>query len=217
MVAIPLLMALAPARAQNIVYAGQSSDLKIIEVQGDLYYWELYKDVAGVNFATVPGNCPPGEAYFTGISTGDSVNVMWTTPGLYFFKVTAIRPNCTNNIKVGKMEVLPGNPMAVIATPLPICAGDSIHLTVTLFGTAPWNITLTDNKSPSNNFIFTNITASPFTLTVPMITRVTTTYRITEVTDFYGTYTTPSLPAIQVVNPKPVNSRIYQYEPVVKK
>ena len=68
-----------------------------------------------------------------------------------------------------------------------------------------------------NPFIFTNITSSPFTLTVPMITRATTTYRITEVTDFYGTYTTPSLPAIQVVNQKPVNSRIYQYEPVVKK
>ena len=208
-------MAMAPAVAQNTVYAGQTRDLKVIGVPGDTYVWELYKDVTGVNFATVPGNCPPGEAYFTGTSTGDSVNVMWTTPGLYFFKVTAFRANCTDNIKIGKMEVLDAQPMAVILTPDTICAGDSVHLTVALNGTAPWSFTLVDNHS--NSFGFTNITSSPFTLTVPMIQRMTTSYWITEVTDANSTYMTPSSPVVQVVNRKPVSSHIYQYEPVVKK
>ncbi len=214
LVAIPLLLALAPATAQNIVYAGQTNDLKVVEIPGDTYVWELYKDVEGVNFATVPGNCPVGEAYFTGISTGDSVNVMWTTPGIYFFKVTAYRANCTMNIKIGKMTVIGEMPLAVIDPPPPICVGDSARLTVSVSGTGPWSIILTDGV---NDFVFDGIIAIPFNLTVPMIPRVTTTYWIREVTDANGTHTTPSAPVVQVVNQKPVNSRIYQYEPVVKK
>jgi hypothetical protein len=214
LVAIPLLMAMAPATAQNTVFAGQTSDLKVVKVPGDTYVWELYKDVTGVNFATVPGNCPPGEAYFTGVSTGDSVNVMWATPGTYFFKVTAYRPGCTNNLKVGIITVLNSMPAAILGPLPPICAGDSVHLTVTLTGSAPWSITVTDGV---NNFVFNNIMSSPINLTVPLIPLVSTNYWITEVTDAHSTNKTPSLPVVQEVNPKPVNSRIYQYEPVVKK
>ena len=205
---------MAPAMAQNTVFAGHTTDLKVIAVPGDTYSWELYKDVTGVNFATVPGNCPPGEAYFTGVSTGDSVNVMWTTPGVYFFKVTAYRGNCTMNLKVGKMEVLPSLALAVIEPPPPICVGDSVHLTVNLTGTGPWSFTLTDGV---REFIYDSITSTTFTLTVPMIPRITTSYWITSVTDINGTNTTPSASVVQVVNQKPAGSRIYQYEPVVKK
>lgn len=202
---------MAPAMAQDTVYAGQSSDLSVIEIQGDTYVWELYNDVTGINFATVPGNCPLTDAYFTGgDSTGPTVNVMWLTQGLYFFKVTAYRGGCTMNLKVGKMTVLWAMPTAIIEPPPPICIGDSVHLTVQLTGTAPWSITLTDGV---NNFVFNNITSSPFNLTVPLIPLVTTTYWISEVTDAHITNTTPSPPVVQVVNPKPVNSHIYQYGP----
>ena len=151
MVAIPLLTAMAPAMAQNTVYAGQSSDLSVITIPGDAYVWELYNSASGVNFATDPGNCPPGDAYFTGGFTGPLVNVMWLTPGTYFFKVTAYRGGCTMNLKVGKMIVLPALPTAVIVFPLqPICEGDPVHLTVQLTGTAPWSFTLTDGSYREN-------------------------------------------------------------------
>jgi len=206
LVAIPLLTAMAPAMAQDTVYAGQSTDLGVTEIPGDTYVWELYDNVTGINFATDPGNCPPAEAYFTGTSTGPTVNVMWLKQGTYFFKVTARRGACTMNLKVGKMTVLWAMPTAVIQPPPPICAGDSVHLTVQLTGTAPWSITLTDGV---NNFVFNNITSSPFTLTVPVIPLVTTNYWISEVTDAHVTNTTPSAIVVQVVKPSPSTGPIY--------
>jgi hypothetical protein len=206
LVAIPLLTAMAPAMAQDTVYVGQSIDLGVIEIPGDTYVWELYNNVTGINFATDPGNCPPGEAYFTGVSTGPTVNVMWLNPGIYFIKVTGYRGGCTDNLKVGRMIVLYELPTAVIEPPPPICSGDSVHLTVTLTGTAPWSITLTDGV---NNFVFNNIISNPFNLTVPVIPLVTTTYWISEVTDAHGTNTTPSPQVVQVVNPRPTPSLIY--------
>ena len=199
-------MAMAPAMAQDTVYAGQSTDLGVTEIPGDTYVWELYDNVTGINFATDPGNCPPAEAYFTGTSTGPTVNVMWLKQGTYFFKVTARRGACTMNLKVGKMTVLWAMPTAVIQPPPPICAGDSVHLTVQLTGTAPWSITLTDGV---NNFVFNNITSSPFTLTVPVIPLVTTNYWISEVTDAHVTNTTPSAIVVQVVKPSPSTGPIY--------
>jgi hypothetical protein len=211
LVVIPVLMAMAPAMAQDTVYAGQSTYLSVIEIPGDTYTWELYNDVTGINFATDPGNCPATDAFFIGgDSTGDSVNVMWLKKGLYFFKVTAYRGGCTMNLKVGKMTVLYEIPTAIIEPPPPICIGDSVHLTVLLTGTAPWSITLTDGM---NTFVFDSISSSPFTLTVPVIPLVSTTYWISEVTDAHVTSTTPSASVVQVVNPLPVNSKIYQYGP----
>jgi hypothetical protein len=210
LVILPLMMALAPARAQDTVYAGTSTWLSVIEVPGDTYVWELYDTVTGINFATDPGNCPPSKAFFISGNTGDSVNVMWLAKGTYFYKVTAYRNNCTMNLKVGKMVVLWDPPTAIIATPSPICVGDSVRLTVSLTGTAPWSITLTDGV---NSWVYSNIMTSPFDLTVPVIPLVTTTYWISEVSDLHVTNTDPSPPVIQVVNPKPVNSHIYQYGP----
>jgi hypothetical protein len=131
---------------------------------------------------------------------------MWLKQGTYFFKVTARRGACTMNLKVGKMTVLWAMPTAVIQPPPPICAGDSVHLTVQLTGTAPWSITLTDGV---NNFVFNNITSSPFTLTVPVIPLVTTNYWISEVTDAHVTNTTPSAIVVQVVKPSPSTGPIY--------
>ncbi|HNW77141.1 MAG TPA: hypothetical protein PKJ28_09680 [Bacteroidales bacterium] len=207
---LPLVTTMAPVVAQDTVYAGQSSTLSVTAIPGDTYVWELYEDVSAVNFATDPGNCPPTDANFMGTNTGPTVNVMWLTQGTYFYKVTASRGGCTMNLKVGKMVVLWELPTAVLDTPAVICAGDSVHLTVTLTGTPPWSFTLTDGV---NNWVYSNITSSPYTFTVPVIPLVTTTYWISEVTDFHATNFTPSPPVIQVVNPKPVNSPIYQYGP----
>jgi hypothetical protein len=210
LVAIPLLTALAPAMAQDTVYTGQSTNIAVQAIPGDTYVWELYNNVTGVNFAVDPGNCPASDAYFTGGSTGPAVNVMWLKQGTYFYKVKAMRGGCTMNLKVGKMTVLWEIPTAVLEPPPPICVGDSVHLRVHLTGTAPWSITLTDGV---NSFVFSNIMSTPFDLTVPISPVTTTTYWISEVSDANTTNTIPSPPVIQVVNPKPVNSKIYQYEP----
>jgi len=207
---LPLVMTTAPAMAQDTVYAGQTSILSVVDVPGDTYMWELYHDVTGINLAIDPGNCPLAEAYFTGSNTGSSVEVMWLVQGTYYFKVTAYNPEGCMNLKVGAVVVLWEQPTAILATPAPICIGDSVHLTVTLTGTAPWSIILTDG---TNNWVYSNITASPFNLTVPVIPMATTTYWISEVTDAHVTNTTLSPPVVQVVYPKPVNSPIYQYGP----
>ena len=194
--------------AQNTMYSGQSGDLGVIEVPGDTYIWELYKDATGINFATDPGNCTPGYAYFTGNdSTGSTVNVTWITPGTYYFKVTATRAGCTMNLKVGLMTVINALPTAVITPPpLAICAGDPAHLTVMLTGTAPWSITYTDG---TNTVTIPNILTSPFDLVVNPTT--TTNYWITSVTDANGTNATPTTPVTQVVNPRPLTNPIFHH------
>ena len=107
LVVIPVLLAVQQARAQgDTVCVGSVSTWQVVDVPGDSYTWELYNDVAGINLAVVPGNCPATEAYFVGgVNTGDSVNVMCLEPGVYFIKVTAVNGCPTNNLKLGKIVV----------------------------------------------------------------------------------------------------------------
>ena len=199
-------MAMAPAMAQNTVYVNNTTVLEVVNVPGDSYVWELYKDVGGVNFATIPGNCPIGEAFFVGgINTGPSVTVMWTTPGTYFFKVTATGGTCSNNLKVGKMIVLDELPTAVFVPPDPICAGNSTNLMVELTGTAPFSITyLTDGANPVT---INGILTTPYP--IPVSPLVNTTYQIISVTDSHGTNSVPSPAVTLIVNPKPVTNSIW--------
>ena len=197
-------MAVAPAMAQNTVYAGQATDLEVVAVPGDTYAWELYKDVSGINFVTDPGNCPPADAYFTGTSTGPLVNVMWVNPGIYFYKVKTTGGICSDNFKVGKMIVLDSLPTAVFELPTPICQGDTAILTVNLTGTPPWSITYTDGTTPVT---ISGIMSSPYQ--VPVSPPVTTSYWITSVTDANGTNNVPSPVVTLVVKPKPVTTPIW--------
>jgi hypothetical protein len=214
LVFIPVLLVLAPARAQvgNWVYAGQSSPLTVVAQEGVTYYWELYNDVNGLNLAVVPGNCPPSEAYFIGgINSGDSVEVMWLVPGIYFFKVTAT-DSCTNNLKVGKMEVLVSESYAEFLDPNPICPGDTALLTMVFTGApGPWDVTFTDG---TDVWTVTGITASPYTFQlIPSPAGAGNyMYWITSVTNSYGIINNLlSDPVTLTVRPKPVTSPIYTY------
>ena len=204
--ALPLMMATAPAISQNTIYAGQTSNLSVVPAAGETYSWELYNDVNSINLAVVAGNCPVTNAFFVGgVNTGPNVQVTWLIPGTYYWKITSTT-SCTDNIAIGEMTVLFALPAATIQPPAAICAGDSVHLTVALTGIAPWSIKLTDG---TNTWNYNNILSSPFTLTVPVVPAVTTSYWISEVTDAHGTNTTPSPAVIQVVNPKPPPKIIY--------
>jgi len=205
-VMLPLLMALAPAMAQTIVYVGDTTPLSVVAVPGNTYLWELYSD-GSVNFAGVPGNCPTTSAGFVGGNSGASINVKWLKAGIYFFKVTA-SDGCTNNLKIGIVEVKEALPTATISPPDPICIGQTASLQVTLTGTAPWDVTFTDG---SKTWTETGISQSPYLLVVNP--KTTTSYWVTQVKDQNGTNTVPSVHVTLQVNPKPASSKIYLYQP----
>jgi hypothetical protein len=204
-----LLLALAPAMAQNVAYTGKTSTLSVEQQPGDVYSWELYKEPTdpNFNFATEPGETSPSYAEFVGgISTGTTVNVLWKLPGIYFFKVNAWNiTGCTNNIKVGIIEVKLGVTAEIAASPA-VCAGETVSLTVTLTGTPPWDYTYTDG---TNSWTVTNVLTSPNVITLTPGPLITTEYWITSVKDQFGINTTPSAKATQLINPLPAPSIIY--------
>lgn len=198
---LPVLLSREYAAAQtgNSVYAGQTSLLSVQEIVGDTYIWELYTDVAGVNFATTPGNCSPADAHFVGPNTGPAVSVMWLNPGLYFYKVTAYGPTGCMNLKVGRMEVMQPLPTAAFIDPEPVCFGEIAVLTVTFTGTPPFSFTYNDGV---NSHTVGNIT--DYTYDLILTPSTTTSYWITSVTDFYNVPNNVTVgPAMLVVNPLP--------------
>jgi hypothetical protein len=207
------VMTMASAVAQtNTAHAFETTPLSVVGVTGDSYTWELYNEVTGINFATVPGNCPADQAFFVqGINTGPTVNVTWLKPGIYFFKVTASRAGGTNNIEIGKVEVLPGGPTAILAmTPGEICIGESANLKVTFTGNAPWSIRLrVKDKDGTNILDYTDISADKNPLEILVNPKVTTEYTVVEVTDLNGNSKDSSNTVALTVNPLPRSSRIY--------
>jgi len=213
LVIIPVMLALTQVRAQgDTVCVGASSKWAVEAVPGHNYTWELYNDVDGINLAMVPGNCPSSEAYFIGgVNSGDSVEVMCQVAGTYFIKVTAT-DTCTDNIKIGKIEVVPCLSYAEFLEPPPVCSGDTALLTVEVTGApGPWDISYTDGTTV---WTIEGIETSPYTFQhVPTPTAAGSyTYWIISVTNPYGmTNTDPSDPVILIINSKPVTSPIYRY------
>lgn len=203
-VALSLLcFAVSTTAGTTIVYAGETTELSVVEVQGDSYSWELYDDVTGINLATTAGNCPLTSAYFPEGNTGATVKVKWLVPGKYFFKVTAVNDCPSNNIKVGIIEVLPSRTYAEIEPPGDICQGETTDLVINLYGMGPWSFDITDG---TNTITHENITDSQYR--IPVSPDVTTPYTITRVTDTITTNLDASNTATLVVFPRPVTSPI---------
>ena len=203
-----LLLAMAPAMAQMVVFQGDTTELAVVQMPGDNYEWEIYTD-GTVDFATVPGNCPPAYILFVGGNTGASVNVKWLEPGIYFYKVTASdAAACTKNFKIGILEVKQSLPVATITDPDPagICAGEPVKLEVSFTGTGPWNFKYTDGTTI---WQVSNVPGSPYLLIIDPGPTTTTDYHITEVVDQKGTNTAVSNTVTQKVNPLPLPSTIY--------
>jgi len=139
----------------SFVYEGQSSFLAVQPKPGVRFTWELYNNVEGINLVTVPGNSRPDEAYFlNGVSVGDSVQVMWLRAGFYYYKVTA-KSNCTNNLKVGRMEVREF-PTANMLKPEAVCSGETATVTIELIkGARPMVVTVSNGNY---TWTFENVT-----------------------------------------------------------
>ncbi|MFY9152780.1 MAG: hypothetical protein WAO52_12230 [Prolixibacteraceae bacterium] len=205
-----MLLVLAAAWAQTIVYVGETTTLDVVPQPGDTYSWELYDD-GTVDFAVVPGNCPASSASFVGSPDGASVQVEWHEPGIYFYKVTAFDiTGCTMNLKIGIIEVKEARPTAIITQPEPdnICVGDLAKLEVSISAKGPWNMTITDG---TNFWTITDIQETPFYFQFRPFSGAF--YWVTEVSNKAGKTIIPSPKVWLDVKPRPVSSRIYQYEP----
>ena len=219
-VLLHLLLALAPAMAQNVAYQGETTTLSVEQMAGDTYSWELYDD-GTVDFAITSGMTTSASyATFVGGNVGASVQVQWLKPGLYFFKVTAFNiTGCTMNIKIGIIKVEPSIPTATLKlTPTEICDdGVSVaQLEIAFTGPGPWNMILQAKDKVSGSVTtetYTNIpeTGNPMTITVNP--KATTEYTVIEVSNKYATNTNPSDSVTLTVHPLPEKTPIYLKKP----
>jgi hypothetical protein len=216
LVILPVMLALTHARAEqgvDTIYAGQSRVESVVEYPGVDYYWEIYNDVTGIDFATDPGNCPPSQAYFVGgVNTGPTVEIMWLVPGTYFFKCTAT-DSCTNNLKVGKMVVLESLAYATLSLVADtVCQGDTAVFTLEFTGGAgPWDVTITDG---TNSWTYYDIQTSPFTFPFDGTPTIPGSYQywVSSVTSGMGfVNNVPGDPVTLIVLPKAVTSPIMRY------
>ncbi len=215
---LPVLLTVASATAQmRTVYQGETTELSIIQEGNDTYTWELYND-PNVNFATVDGNALPDEAEFVGSNTGAMVNVRWLKAGVYFYRVLAVdEEGCTNNLKVGRLQVLEDPPTAeMILFENEICISDPAIITVTLTGHPAWSFVLEaigeDDVIETKEYKNIGEEDSPYTYEIHVSPYQTTTYRIIKLKDRYGENLEASDTIQLTVHPIPVNSRIYQVE-----
>jgi len=208
-----LLLALAPAMAQNVVYQGQTTQLGVDQKPGDTYEWELYND-STVNFAQVDGVTSAAYADIVGGNNTAIINVQWNKPGEYFFKVTA-KSSCTNNLKIGKMKVLPSLPKAELEiNPEEICEGESAELKVIFSGKDPWSMKL--QAKDKNGIVvsdYSGISASGNPLKIPVNPNTTTEYTVIEVSNMFGVQTIPSNSVTLTVHPLPTKTGIYLKKP----
>lgn len=203
-----LLLAVAPAVAQTVVQQGKVITYGVVEEIGYTYLWEIYND-GNVNFATVPGNCPPAQASFVGSNTSSSVRIKWRRPGIFYYKVTVTDDKgCALNIKIGMVEVIEWLPTAVIVQPDPdwICEGESAELKVIFTGEAPFDFTYTDGL---NKYTIKDINDNEYIIKVSPT--ASSSYWVTEVYNENGTNIKPSDPVLLIVNKKPESSKIYQF------
>lgn len=198
-----LLLAVAPAVAQNVVFEGVATPLAVEQKGLDNYQWHLYSD-STVNFAVAPADVSHPYAEFIGPSNGPEVTVLWKTPGTYFFKVTAVDANdCAMNLKIGRMTVKK-NPIPVItaAVPTPSLCPDGLgEITFTVTNVKPGNYTIKHNNG---SFDVTIVDEAPFTVKVPPGTYTNLTIEV----DGYSSYD-PANP-VNVVVTKPAPFLIYE-------
>jgi gliding motility-associated-like protein len=193
-----LLLAVAPAMAQNVVFEGVTTVLAVGQKGLDKYQWHLYSD-STINFAVAPADVSPSYAEFIGASDGPEVTVLWKTPGIYFFKVTAVDANnCAMNLKIGRITVKK-NPIPVITSAVPtpsICPDGLGEITFTVTNVKPGNYTIRHNNG---SFDVTIVDEAPFTIKVPPGTYTNLTIEV----NGYSSYDSANPVNVVVTQPEP--------------
>ena len=106
---------------------------------------------------------------------------------------------CTGTMSGSATINVTPKPSATLSGSANICAGSSTNLSVSLTGTAPWNITYSDGSSPQT---INGILTSPYNINVnPSSTK---TYSLQNLNDVSCIGTTITGSAIVLVNPLPI-------------
>jgi hypothetical protein len=208
LIGLPAVLPVTSVMAQvTTVYPGETLDLAIEEEPaGSTYLWDVYCDLT-VNFAQVDGDCPAGTYNFAGgVNDEAATQVVFNTPGEYMIKIEVWDPvACTNNMKFIRIDVEEALPEVVLEGDS-VCIGDPAVLTFRFTGEAPWSGTYTDG---TDTWPFTS-DENTLEVVIPTNEVGTFEYQVTELTDAYGTNTTPSEKTKITVYPNPNISRIYQ-------
>lgn len=118
-----LAVTLTTAQEAPVVLEGEVFNLGVIPVPGDAYVWTVYTD------HTLETEALPPDVVFLSGNTGVVVPVLWSSPGTYYYTVTAFNPNGCMNLKVGMIhvdEMKEAPAISIIVTKNPICPGDYV-------------------------------------------------------------------------------------------
>lgn len=156
-----------------------------------------------VNFT---GNSPFNLTYTDGVTpvslTGITANpfTISVTPTVTrTYSLTAVSNACGTGLTNGNaILTVQASPTSTMSGSQTVCAGAPANISITLTGTAPWNLTWTDGTSNNN---INGINTSPYVITVNPT--VAATYTITALSDGVCTGTTFNGNHVIAITPVP--------------
>lgn len=215
---LPVVLTMASAMAQKpvqhfVVDQCETFEFSVVEVPGDRYTWDLYRD-STVNFATEKGDVDPVTHFEDAMYEGSTVRVNGLDPGRYFLRVMVWdEVECTNNLLVFLLDVLENLPEVELAGDS-ACIGEPSVLKLILTGRGPWDVVI--NYTNSTQTINLNgITDAEYTIPAPTLPVGITEFWVEQIVDQCTTnIIAPEdiKKAKVVIFPKPTNSRIYLKE-----
>lgn len=190
-----------------------SYTFSVVEWPGDRYTWDLYRD-STVNFAWEKGDVDPAAYFENQMYEGSSVTVNWLDTGRYFLRVMVWdEVNCTNNLLVFSIDVLPNLPTVVLEGDS-VCQDEIAYVKVVFTGMAPWSAKYTfDDGNVVLNL--NGETDEEFFVPMQGLPVGTREYWVMEVTDqcTVNSYPVPNPEKARVVIfPRPVSKKIYLNE-----
>jgi len=122
----PLLVfygwASACAQEMPALIEGRISNLSVVAEPGTTYNWKIF------NYPLLLQETLSSDAEFVNGNQGPTVSIEWKKSGVYFFCVYASGVNGCTNLKVGKIQVIPGVIQAIAGKDTTIGACQSIIL-----------------------------------------------------------------------------------------
>ena len=215
------LLAMTSAKAQKPVPYLEipqcySYTFAVDEWPGDRYTWDLYRDPTA-DFAYEDKRIDPAR-YFEddGNYGGPSVTVNWLDTGIYFLRVMVYdEQNCTNNLMVFRINVLPNEPSLVFEGDS-VCEDEVAYVKITFTGMPPWEAQYTYTYEGQSLVLnMSGQTEEEFFMPITGLPVGVHEYWVMEVTDqcTVKSYPVPNPDKARVVIfPRPVSTKIYLNE-----